>query len=164
MKSPIRPCLLLAALLLLTCSCASEVREANINQNKYIDDYIHSRYPDNDIVRNDEIVRIILVDTLKGVPAIETGDSVYLFIAGATFAQNGPTDIFMIDTTTVRVGKGDLIEGLDKGLVGAHLGEESLILFPSKYGYGRNSVGLVPENTALLFNVAIAAIKKNNKK
>lgn len=161
MKPSIRTWLLLAAALLTTLSCESEVREANINQNKYIDDYIQLRYSDNEIVRNDGVVRVILVDTLKSVPAIEPGDSAFLFIAGYTFGQNGPVNEFMLDTATVRIGKGDLIVGLDKGLVGAHLGEESLILFPSKYGYGRNTVGMVPENMALMFNVAVAAIKKN---
>ena len=60
-----------------------------------------------------------------------------------------------------RVGTGDLIPGLDRGLVGAHLGERRLIIFTSKYGYGENAVGLVDENTALLFEVLVAAIKKD---
>ena len=62
----------------------------------------------------------------------------------------------------VRVGKGDLITGLDRGLLGARLGEESLILFPSQLGYGKQAVGLVPENTALMFDLLVARIKKND--
>ena len=65
------------------------------------------------------------------------------------------------DSGMFRVGTGDLIPGLDRGLVGAHLGERRLIIFTSKYGYGENAVGLVDENTALLFEVLVAAIKKD---
>ena len=161
MKFPIRLWLFLAVSLLPVLACESEVREANINQNKYIDDYIQQQFSDNQIVRNDGVVRIILTDTLVGAPAIEPGDSAFLYLAGYTFGKGGPGNQFLLDTATVRVGKGDLIVGLDKGLVGAHLGEESILLFPSQFGYGRSTVGMVPENTALMFSFAVAAIKKN---
>ena len=162
MMSSLRTCLLLATVLLIAISCESEVREANINQNKYIDDYIQRQYPDNEIVRYEGAVRVVLTDTLRGVPSVAQGDSVYLYYAGYTFGQNGPTGQFVLDSGMVRVGKGDLITGLDRGLVGAHLGEESLILFPARLGYGTDAVGLVPENTALMFDLVVARIKKND--
>ena len=61
----------------------------------------------------------------------------------------------------VRVGSGDLIRGLERGLPGARLGEEALILFSADDGYGSQALGLVPENSALLFDVGVAGIKKN---
>ena len=71
------------------------------------------------------------------------------------------TAVFKTDSGMFRVGSGDLIPGLDRGLVGAHLGQEALVVFSSENGYGNQQVGLVPENTALLFEVLVAAIKKN---
>lgn len=159
--SKIRFCLTWAAALLLTLSCTSEVREANINQSKYIDDYIQANFADNEIVHYNGPVRVVLVDTLGAVPAIETGDSVLIFFDGYTFGQNGPSGRFVSDNAVVCVGKGKLIDGLDKALVGAKLGQENLIFFPAQYGYGSHGVGLVPENTALMFDVIAAQIKKN---
>ena len=151
----------LAVALLTVLACQSEVREANINQDKYIDDYISSHYAESTVYRNGGAVRIVLVDTLKGVPVIEAGDSVYLFYAGYTFGQKGPETQFVLDSAMIRFGSGDLVRGLEKGLEGARLGEESLIIFSADDGYGSQAVGLVPENSALLFDVGVAWIKKN---
>ncbi|MBO4842099.1 MAG: FKBP-type peptidyl-prolyl cis-trans isomerase [Bacteroidales bacterium] len=162
MKPMFRLCLCLAAALLLALSCESEVREANINQNKYIDDYITKNYSDKEIVRYEGVVRVVLANNLPTSTAIESGDSALLYLNGFTFGQSGPQSQFTCDTAMVRVGKGQLITGLDRGLIGARLGQEALILFPSQLGYGKQTVGLVPENTALLFDVLVAAIKKND--
>lgn len=145
----------------LLVSCETEVREAIVNQEKYIDDYIQKNFEDFEVIRNQGVNSIILVDTLLGAPAIEKGDSTFLYLAGFIFGQNGPTVEFVRDSGMFRVGAGDLIPGLDRGLVGAHLGEERLLIFTSKYGYGENAVGLVDGNTALLFDVLVAAIKKD---
>ena len=157
----LRPILLLAVSLLPLLSCQSEVREAIFNQDKYIDDFISKNYADSTVYRNGGVARIVLVDTLRGAPAVEAGDSVYLFYAGHLFGQQGPGALFVRDSGMVRIGSGDLIKGLEKGLLGARLGEESLIVFSADNGYGNQAVGLVPENTALLFNVGVAWIKKN---
>ena len=161
MKVMSRICLCLAAAL-FAFSCESEVREANINQNKYIDDYINSNYSDKEIVRYEGVVRVVLEDSQAASSAIEPGDSAYLYLVGYTFGQKGPEKQFTLDSGMVRVGKGDLIKGLDRGLIGARQGEESLILFPSQFGYGKQAVGLVPENTALMFDLLVARIKKSN--
>ena len=54
--------------------------------------------------------------------------------------------------------KNEEVSGLEPG---ARLGEEALILFSADDGYGSQPVGLVPANTALLFDVGVALIKKN---
>lgn len=159
--SKIRFTLTWAAALLLTLSCASEVREANINQSKYIDDYIQANFPDNEVINYNGPVRVVLVDTLGTVPAIEVGDSAFVYYEGYIFEQKGPSSCFVSDKAYVCIGKGDLIQGLDKAMVGAKLGQENLILFPSQYGYGTHGVGLVPENTALMFAIVATQIKKN---
>ena len=162
MKPMFRLCLCLAAALLLALSCESEVREANINQNKYIDDYITKHYSDKEVIRYEGAVRVVLANSVAQTITIEPGDSARLYLAGFTFGQSGPQGQFFLDSCMVRVGKGDLITGLDRALVGARLGEESLILFPAQLGYGKQAVGLVPANTALMFDVLVTAIKKNN--
>lgn len=151
----------LAVALLTVLACQSEVREANVNQDKYIDDFISSRYADSTVYHNGGATRIVLTEGPHGAPVIERGDSVYLFYAGYTFGQHGPESQFVLDSAMVRFGAGELLKGLEKGLEGARQGEEALILFSADDGYGSQAVGLVPENTALLFDVGVAWIKKN---
>ena len=162
MKSMYRICLCLVSVLTLALSCESEVREININQNKYIDDYVTAHYSDKEIVRYEGVVRVVLADSLAVQTVIEPGDSAYLYLAGYVFGNKGPESRFTVDSGMVRVGKGDLITGLDRGLIGARLGQESLILFPAQLGYGKKALGLVPENSALMFDLFVAGIKKND--
>ncbi|MBQ6958310.1 MAG: FKBP-type peptidyl-prolyl cis-trans isomerase [Bacteroidales bacterium] len=158
----LRSLLLLALAVLPVLACESEVREANINQDKYIDNYITATFGDTATVfRNGGTTRVVLEEGPAGAPVIERGDSVYLYYAGYTFSQRGPEIQFVLDSGMVRVGSGKLIKGLENGLPGARLGEEAVILFSADDGYGNQAVGLVPANTALLFNVGVAMIKKN---
>ena len=152
-----RSILFLALVLLPAFACESEVRETNINQDKYIS----SPYADNTVYHNGGSSRVVLTEGPQGAPVIEKGDSVYLYYAGYTFGQRGPETCFVLDSGMVRVGTGDLIKGLEASLPGARQGEEALIFFSADDGYGSQTVGLVPANSALLFNVGVALIKKN---
>lgn len=153
--------LVLAVALLPVLACESEVREANVNQDKNIDTYINGNYAENAVYHNGGSSRVVLMEGPQGAPVIEKGDSVYLYYAGYTFGQRGPETCFVVDSGMVRVGAGDLIRGLEEGLPGARQGEEALIIFSADDGYGSQPVGLVPANTALLFDVGVALIKKN---
>jgi len=146
--------------LLFLAACDPAAREANVNQDKYIDDYITANFADNTVYREDGVCRVVITPGQASAPVVEKGDSVYLFYAGYTFGQNGPEAQFTLDSSMVRIGSG-LVRGLEKGLPGAQLGEESLVIFSADDGYGSTQVGLVPENTALMFDVIIADIKKN---
>lgn len=152
--------LFLALALLSVLACESEVREANIEQDQYIADYIAKHYADYPVYYNNGTSRVVLTEGPAGTPVIEKGDSVYLYYAGFLFSKNGPGTRFVLDSGMVCVGTGDLIRGLDNGLSGARLGEEAMILFSADDGYGAQALGLVPENSALLFNVGVGSIKK----
>ena len=141
-------------------SCQTLAREANVNQDKWISDYIENNFSENQIFRDGGVTRIVLSEGPQGAPVVEKGDSVYIFYAGFTFAQNGPAAQFVLDSAMVRVGSGDLIKGLDHGLPGARQGEEAIILFSADDGYGSEALGLIPENTALLFDVGVGYVKK----
>ena len=151
----------LASALSAALACQSETEEANINQDKYIDTYISANFADNTVYREDGVCRVVVLEGAQGAPVVERGDSVYLYYSAFTFTEKGPTAQFAADSGMVRVGTGDLIKGLDTGLAGARLGEEALIIFSADDGFGNQAVGIVPENTALLYDVGIAAIKKN---
>ena len=157
----LRLLLFLASALCTALACQSETEEANINQDKYIDAYITSNFADNQVYYEDGVCRVVLQEGAQGAPVIERGDSVFLYYAAFTFTEKGPSAQFAADSGMVRVGTGDLVRGLDTGLPGARLGEEALIIFSADDGFGNKAVGIVPENTALLYDVGIGAIKKN---
>lgn len=158
--SKTRLVLSLAAALLPALACESEIRELNNDQEKYIDTYITEKLSDYEVFRSEGVSRVVVAGAAPDAPVLERGDSAYLHYAGYVFGQSGPSACFVLDSGTVRVGSGDLIKGLDKGLPGTRLGEEVLLLFTSSDGFGSRPVGLVPENSALLFDVTVGAIKK----
>lgn len=155
---------LIAALVLsfVLASCESDKALSIVNQEQAIDAYISGNYPDNEVVRNNGSNRIIISrDSSRTMPAVAKGDSVYIYYRGYVFT-NSPGTLFAEDSAFVEVGNGSLIPGLDNGLIDAELGEEALILFTAKYGYYDESVGLVPSMSALMFDVFVSMIKKND--
>ena len=153
--------LILLSAALLAASCQSEVREANISQEKAIDEYVQKTFPDNPVEHLDGVTRVLIDDVMSGTGAlVEKGDSLYIYFAGYTFESGAPATCFVQDSAMVAAGRNDLIRGLDRGLPGTRQGQEVLLLFSSQYGYGTEKVGLVPENTALAFDVAVARVIK----
>lgn len=109
---------------------------------------------------------------------MEKGDSVYLNYAGYTFSDGLGTifdtnmeslsatigiDIYNrgINAGKVVVGKGELLKGLELGLLGTKKGEHSYIVFPSTLGYGSDKKGIVPPMSSLIFEIWILNIVKN---
>lgn len=62
---------------------------------------------------------------------------------------------------TVSLSESNLVEGLKNGLVGAKAGEECIILFSGKYGFGSKQLGMIPANSALAYQVKIESISNN---
>jgi FKBP-type peptidyl-prolyl cis-trans isomerase len=156
-----RTVLILLSAVLLAASCQSDAHEANIAQEKAIDEYVKSNFAENVVEHVDGVTRVLLEDLFSGQGAlVEKGDSLFFYFAGFTLENGQPSFQFVEDSATVAVGKNNLIRGLDRGLVGTRVGQEVLLLFSSQYGYGRDRVGLVPENTGMAFEVAVARVIK----
>ena len=52
-----------------------------------------------------------------------------------------------------------VLEGLRYGLKGAQKGEECVVLFSGKHGYGKQKVGTIPANAALAFHIWVLDIE-----
>jgi len=65
------------------------------------------------------------------------------------------------DDEWLTVGGGELITGLDIGVVGAKLNETCQIVFSGRYGYGDKQVGLVPKMQPLSIRVTIKELKND---
>ncbi len=58
------------------------------------------------------------------------------------------------------LGNGNVIVGWDKGLLGAKVGEQRLLIVPPALGYGAGGQGNIPGNATLYFIVKILAFDK----
>lgn len=61
---------------------------------------------------------------------------------------------------TADLGSGDLIDGLQAGLVGVRAGEVCDILFSGKLGLGKKPLGTVPANSALLYRIWVVSVSE----
>lgn len=59
------------------------------------------------------------------------------------------------------VGRGNLLDGLDRGLAGAAKGERLYVVFSARYGFGNVQTAMVPKNSPLIYEVWILDVKKN---
>ena len=93
-----------------------------------------------------------------GVPMIaKFGDSLKVKYQGA-LAKTGK--VFDKGVIEFKLGKGEVIQGWDKGLSGIALGEGRKILIPSRLGYGARGAGpKIPANADLVFDTEVLAIR-----
>lgn len=58
-----------------------------------------------------------------------------------------------------KIGKKQVIEGWDEGVMSMKIGEKRRLFIPAKLGYGNRSMGSIPANSDLIFDVELLAIK-----
>ncbi|WP_327191107.1 FKBP-type peptidyl-prolyl cis-trans isomerase [Streptomyces xinghaiensis] len=96
--------------------------------------------------------------------AIKTGQTVVYRHAGTVWSTNrGKEHATLFDSTwpqgptSVIVGRGNLIEGLDQALVGAKVGSRILLVIPPGLAYGAQAQKHIPAKSTLIFVVDILA-------
>ncbi len=60
---------------------------------------------------------------------------------------------------TFTVGRGQVIEGWERGIVGMKVGGERMLVVPAEFGYGRQAVGPIPGNSTLVFAIELLSIQ-----
>lgn len=58
-----------------------------------------------------------------------------------------------------QLGKGLVIAGWDQGVAGMKVGGQRTLVIPSSLGYGSQSVGGIPANSGLIFDVTLLAVQ-----
>jgi len=163
---------------LFSFSCSDKTAQETLNTEiKNIDAYVTTFVEDgNSVIINAGASRIIQKEGSGEI--VEKGDSVYFNYAGYIFSS-GLGTIFDTNMDSLSsklgldvynrgfnygkavVGKGDLVDGLERGLLGAKEREYSYIVFPSSLGYGDTKKGVVPSMSSLIFEIWILNVVKN---
>ena len=60
---------------------------------------------------------------------------------------------------TTQIGVGQVIRGWDEGIVGMKTGGKRRLVVPAQLGYGSQSVGGIPPNSTLIFEVELVSVK-----
>ena len=90
---------------------------------------------------------------------VKAGQTVVLQYSGAVWKANrGKDEAELFDSTWtqhgptgVMIGRGDVLEGWDKGLVGTKAGSRVLLVVPPDLGYGTQSLKGIPADSTLVF-------------
>jgi FKBP-type peptidyl-prolyl cis-trans isomerase len=94
-------------------------------------------------------------------PAAKAGDALSIHYRGTLedgteFDSSYPRG----DTLDFKLGAGELIKGMDSGLVGLRVGGKRRLRIPPALGYGKAGIrGVIPPDSVLIFEVELVSIR-----
>ncbi len=143
-------------LVLSLCGCENQLANTAISQDEKITSFIESRYKDVPVIFNEGVNRIVLEEG-DSTHFAAPGDLVNFSYVGYQFNGNIGGAFTSGDAIHI-LGQGEMIKGLELGIVGMCPGEKSYIVFSCKYGYDKTVAG-IGRDQALLFEVLMNDIK-----
>lgn len=172
-------CALAAAAALFSCS-KENIKTTYSTQEGYIESFLNSQLASDStyyVVSNKGSQRLVVKegagDSLAAdgtvafyyagfVMASSTLSASNLFstnnkeLAGSQGWDLSDTTFFVPDTLSLSGSR--LVEGLRNGLLGVKAGEECVILFSGKHGFGDRQLGTIPANSALAYHVLVTYV------
>jgi FKBP-type peptidyl-prolyl cis-trans isomerase len=90
----------------------------------------------------------------------KTGKSVTIhysgmFVDGKVFDSSIPRN----EPLQFTLGSGQVIKGLDQGIVGMRVGGKRIISIPPELGYGTSDYGPIPGNSTLIFEIELLKVE-----
>ena len=179
--------IIMAAMVMTTgISCIKAKLEVTYtNQESKIDQYINSnKYTDSSktdslrVVYNGGSSRLVMTEgtgeelTSKGTVAFYYAGYVFTGSKSASglfttnhqeTAKSAGWNLTDEDFSIYQINMSDaqLLEGLRHGLLGVKGGEHCQILFTGKYGFGNEEFGIIPANSALLYEIWVEAVSND---
>lgn len=172
---------LAAAVWALSCT-KQAVQTTYDKQTTNIEKFLESQMKADTNARltlNDGAYRLILHDTLPaGRDSLRKGGSVSLHYALYTLTSTSVSKTNLVATNLESVAKSagwtlsdtsrfkldtlrldaSLLDGLQRGLLGVQAQDEGYILFNGKYGFGKKEHGMIPANSALVYQIWIDTV------
>ena len=174
------------AALMLGTSCVKEkLEQTYTNQESKIDSYIESKRYTN--TEKTESLRVVynggstrLVKTEGVGEELKAHGTLAIYYAGYVFTNGKNANSLFItnheetaksagwnltdekfELLQLNMGETELVEGLRQGLMGVKSGENCEILFSGKYGFGNTIIGIIPANSALLYELWVEAVSND---
>ena len=120
----------------------------------------------NEIAKNGSVASLQVIDTAEGTGVVvKLGDTLTVQYTGVL------PDGTVFDTSrqegrepfTFVIGSGMVIQGWEQGLLGMKAGGRRLIAIPPELGYGQRSMGKIPPNATLIFDVELLSVVPGKK-
>ena len=167
-------------------SCVKEKLQLTYtNQEAKIDQYINSNKYTNSsktdslrVVYNGGSTRLVMTEGTG--EELNSNGTVAIYYAGYVFnGSKSKTNLFItnhedtaksagwtltdenFDIFMIKMGETRLLEGLKSGLLGVKGGEHCQILFSGEYGFGNEEFGIIPTNSALLYEIWVEAVSND---
>jgi len=119
--------------------------------------------PHKKINEKNEEERIFLNGKCRDVKTVKEGDKVTLkTIVTLVFGSSIRGTVIDDSESTVKVGEGRIVPGLDKGILGACEGEKRRLILGPKLAFGNRGVPrLVPPQATLIFDVTVKKVERD---
>ena len=145
--------------------------------------------PDYTVVHNNGSNRIVLGEYIPADDTdmnyreeLTESGSVSFYYAGYVFSGSTPSsnNLFATNNQDVAVAagweltnadyniltlnmsdKGALVEGLRNGMIGVRGQDTCYVVFSGKYGFGDKAVGIVPANSALIYQIWVESVNND---
>lgn len=178
MRSAVRTAMAAIFCCIMSAACTKQAQETKYGkQEETIEKFVQqqtSKFNDARVVYQGGAVRIVLSEG-EGVELSARGSAVIRYAgydfskgsmsANSMFATNDRSlaesvGWFVNDSTAwepmhISLSDKDVVPGLAKGMVGMKKGEEAIILFSGKYGFGKHGLGMIPADAALAYQLII---------
>ena len=117
----------------------------------------------NNSINNNNNMELGIKTTQEGTgeKVVKNGDTIAVHYTGTL--TNGTKFDSSVDRGTpfeFQIGQGMVIEGWEKGFIGAKVGEKRILTIPAEMGYGSRSMGSIPANSTLIFDIEILKVQK----
>lgn len=122
--------------------------------------YFKNRKPSQNISMEQQGVKINVLKAGNGEEAV-SGMKVTVNYTG--WLTNGTKFDSSLDRNRpleFTLGKNEVIEGWEKGVLGMKVGEIRRLEIPSKMAYGEQDLGIIPPNSDLVFEVELLKVAK----
>lgn len=108
-----------------------------------------------------QVTHLIIEDVVVGTgSAVKSGDEIEVNYLGTLLnGQKFDSSYDRGETFSFAVGTGQVIAGWDQGLLGMKVGGKRRLIIPASLAYADQSVGNIPPNSPLIFEIELISIK-----
>lgn len=112
------------------------------------------------LVTLDSGVQYLITEPSESEKSVATGDVINFVYTGKL--EDGTEFDSNVGSTPMRIaiGQGQLIAGMEEGIIGMKEKEKRTITIPPDQGYGDQEIPGIPANSTLVFDVQITEIEK----